>query len=377
MISPQKTAALKNLPLPLDPLLKGLECYIVGGAVRDALLDLPAGDKDWVVVGATPEQLAQRGFIPVGGDFPVFLHPKTKEEFALARTERKSGRGYKGFTFYTGVDVSLAEDLKRRDLTINAMAVDMAGQLHDPLNGYDDLTDRVLRHIGEAFTEDPVRLLRLARFAARFNDFSIDSTTAELAKQLVQNGEVDTLVAERVWQELHKGLKTAHPMRMVQVLADCGALERVIPGLVVNGSVQQAMSCAVDQGLTTEQRFALLCHQSVDPTNIATLLRAPSNYKDLARLLPVFMAAEPHCVDAQSVAALLQQCDVLRRPERFTALLEAAQCALAFSVVHWQAYVQAFSAVDAGLIARQHAGQGNKIPQAVLAARVAALAAIF
>src|SRR5690554_2474919 len=144
-----------------DPAIAGLDVYIVGGAVRDELLGLPDSDRDWVVVGATPEAMSRRGFIPVGGDFPVFLHPKTKEEFALARTERKSGRGYKGFTFYTGVDVSLADDLRRRDLTVNALAVDIQGQLHDPLNGYQDLKDKVLRHIGEAFIEDPVRLLRL------------------------------------------------------------------------------------------------------------------------------------------------------------------------------------------------------------------------
>src|SRR5690606_24883445 len=181
-----------------DPLLEGLEVYIVGGAVRDALLGLPAGDRDWVVVGSTPEEMAARGFIPVGGDFPVFLHPRSKEEFALARTERKSGRGYKGFIFHTGKDVTLEDDLRRRDLTINAIAQRPDGSLVDPCGGLKDLQARVLRHVGEAFSEDPVRLLRLGRFAARFHQFSIAPETLALAIQLVESGEVDALVPERV-----------------------------------------------------------------------------------------------------------------------------------------------------------------------------------
>lgn len=365
---------LQNLFPPKDPLLEGLECYVVGGAVRDALLGLPAGDRDWVVVGATPEQLAQRGFIPVGGDFPVFLHPKTKEEFALARTERKSGKGYKGFTFYTGVDVSLADDLRRRDLTINALAVDAQGQLHDPLQGYNDLAQRTLRHIGEAFIEDPVRLLRLARFAARFADFSIAEQTAELAKQLVENGEVDALVPERVWQELHKGLLTAHPMRMMQVLDECGALGRVMPGLMLNHSVEAALACAVQTELSTEQRFALLCYQSPEPEQLAVQLRAPTAYKELARLLPLFMRGVSEAVSIEDIANLLQRCDVLRRPERFDQVLDAASCAFAFNRAQWGRYAAAFKKVDAGAIAKAHVGQGKQIPAAVWQARLQALA---
>src|SRR5690606_24484336 len=179
------------MSLPDDPVVEGLEVYVVGGAVRDALLGLPAGDRDWVVVGATPEAMAARGFTPVGGDFPVFLHPQTHEEYALARTERKSGRGYKGFVFHAGREVTLDEDLRRRDLTVNAIARAPDGALVDPLNGVQDLQARVLRHTGPAFVEDPVRLLRLARFAARFHDFSIAPETMALCRTLVDNGEVD------------------------------------------------------------------------------------------------------------------------------------------------------------------------------------------
>jgi tRNA nucleotidyltransferase/poly(A) polymerase len=190
----------------LDEAVAGLDVYVVGGAVRDGLLGLPAGDRDWVVVGATPQEMSRRGFIPVGGDFPVFLHPRSKEEYALARTERKSGRGYKGFTFYTGVDVTLEDDLRRRDLTINAIARRPDGVLVDPLNGQADIRARVLRHVGQAFAEDPVRLLRLARFAARFDAFSIAPETMALCRRLVAEGEVDARVPERVWREVAKGL---------------------------------------------------------------------------------------------------------------------------------------------------------------------------
>lgn len=370
------------LPTPPDPLLNGLDCYVVGGAVRDALLELPAGDRDWVVVGATPEQMSERGFIPVGGDFPVFLHPKTKEEFALARTERKSGRGYQGFTFYTGTDVSLADDLARRDLTINAMAIDVEGQLHDPLNGYADLQAQLLQHINGAFVEDPVRLLRLARFAARFYDFTITPNTMQLAQQLVHNGEVDALVPERVWQELHKGLNTKHPMRMLRVMAESGALARVIPNLLINEAVTQAVQCGVQHSLKTEQLFALLCHQSPEPAEIANHLRAPTPYKDLARLLPLFIEQNTQATSAEDIAQLLQRCDVLRRPQRFTLLLDTANCVPTLcrnrampALTAWPAYAAAFTSVDAGAIAKAYASkdESKKISEAIWAARVKAV----
>lgn len=374
-LSDTQQQALQALFGPQDPLLAGLDCYVVGGAVRDALLGLKAGDKDWVVVGATPEQLAQRGFIPVGGDFPVFLHPRTKEEFALARTERKSGRGYQGFTFYTGVDVTLEADLQRRDLTINAMAVDAQGQLHDPLHGYADLQARVLRHVGDAFIEDPVRLLRLARFAARFSDFSIAPTTMQFATVLVENGEVDALVPERVWQELHKALATEQPLRMMAVLAQCGALTRILPGLVLNTQIEQAMTQAVQQGLTTAQRLALLLWQS--PTRLALVkqLRTPAAYVDLVRLVPLFIEQLQSDLSAEQVAQALQQMDVLRRPERFESVLQAAACAIPLDIEQWRQWAHAFCAVDAGAIAKHYAGQGAAIPQAIWQARLAAISA--
>ena len=206
-----------------------MQVYVVGGAVRDALLGRPSDDHDHVVVGSTPEAMLAQGFKPVGKDFPVFLHPETHEEYALARTERKTAPGYHGFTFHTAPEVTLEEDLARRDLTINAMARDTAGRVIDPFNGQGDLAARVLRHVGPAFAEDPVRILRLARFAARFTDFSVASETVALMQDMVAGGEVDHLVAERVWQELAKGLMEDKPSRMFEVLRECGALARLLP----------------------------------------------------------------------------------------------------------------------------------------------------
>lgn len=208
-----------------------MRTYLVGGAVRDRLLGRPGGDRDWVVVGATPQQMTDLGFRPVGRDFPVFLHPDTGEEHALARTERKSGRGYHGFTVYAAPEVTLEDDLVRRDLTVNAMAQDEDGTVIDPHGGQRDLADRVLRHVSPAFAEDPVRILRLARFAARFADFTVADETLALMRQMVDEGEVDHLVAERVWQELARGLMEARPSRMFAVLRDCGALARLLPEL--------------------------------------------------------------------------------------------------------------------------------------------------
>ncbi len=376
-LSTLQRQALMALVQRTDPLLEGLDCYVVGGAVRDTLLQLPVGDRDWVVVGATPEQLAQRGFIPVGGDFPVFLHPRTKEEFALARTERKSGRGYKGFTFYTGQDVSLADDLVRRDLTINAMALDTLGQFHDPLHGYADIQQRCLRHVGQAFAEDPVRLLRLARFAARFSDFTIAPETLDLAQHLVASGEVDALVPERVWQELHKGLQTGAPVRMVQVLAQCGALSRVLPGLVWNEAATQALTCAVQRQLDLAQRFALLCIQSPNPEQLADHIRAPSAFKDLARLLPLFLKSAAGPLNAVTVANTLQRLDSLRKPERFALVVQAAQCVVPTDLTPWLQAAQCFASVDAGVIAQAHQGQPKSIPEVIWAARLDALSAIF
>lgn len=360
----------RNTPTA-DPALEGLNAYVVGGVVRDDLLNLPCGDRDWVVVGATPEDMAARGFIPVGGDFPVFLHPRTKEEFALARTERKSGRGYKGFTFYTGTDVTLEDDLRRRDLTINAIARHADGTLVDPCGGVADLEARVLRHVGEAFSEDPVRLLRLARFAARFPDFSIAPETLALARQLVESGEVDALVAERVWQETAKGLMTERPGRMFEVLQHTGALSRVMPQLVFTPQVGEALRRAHEHGLPLASRYAILCHRSTDVVGLGATLRAPGECTAYAQLLRE-MLPQLDTDDPETALALIERCDVLRKPERFQDLLQACSCVRPFDAAAWRRRADAVRSVDAGAIARGCADR-SRIPQAVRAARLLAL----
>jgi len=368
-----------------DAATAGLDVYVVGGAVRDDLLGLPAGDRDWVVVGATPEAMAARGFIPVGGDFPVFLHPQTKEEYALARTERKSGRGYKGFTFYTGADVTLEQDLTRRDLTVNAIARAPDGRLIDPLDGQADVRARVLRHVGDAFVEDPVRLLRLARFAARFHDFSIAPETMALARRLVEEGEVDALVPERVWREVAKGLDAARPGRMFEVLRDSGALPRVMPGLVFNDEVARYLACAVQRGLSLAARFALLCMASAEPEPIGRHVRAPSDCVDYARLLPQVVAvlraetdagAAKPVPPAQGWLDLIERCDGLRKPDRFLGLIDAALCVLeGVDVQAWGRRLQAVRGIDAGAIAKACKGRPEQIKAALREARLKALAA--
>ncbi|MFC4201971.1 tRNA CCA-pyrophosphorylase [Candidimonas humi] len=355
----------------------GLDVYIVGGAVRDALLGLPAGDRDWVVVGSTPEEMATRGFIPVGGDFPVFLHPDSKEEYALARTERKSGRGYKGFVFHAGRDVTLGEDLRRRDLTVNAIARAADGRLVDPLDGQADLRARVLRHVGDAFVEDPVRLLRLARFAARFDDFTVAPETMELARRLVRDGEVDALVPERVWKEMAKGLATQHPSRMFEVLEAATALQRVLPGLVFDAEVARGVDIAARVGLPVAARFALLLRCSAQPAELARHVKAPAHCVDCARLLPVVLAADGGAARArgpQDWLALMERCDALRKPQRFIDLLEAAACVELVDVAAWRARLDAVQAVDAGSIAKSSGPDARQIQAAVRAARLAALA---
>lgn len=365
-----------------DPRLKGLDVYVVGGAVRDALLGQQPGDYDWVVVGAAPEDLAARGFTPVGGDFPVFLHPVTHEEFALARTERKSGRGYKGFTFHTGVDVTLTDDLQRRDLTVNAIAWSPFQGFVDPLNGMHDLHQRVLRHVGQAFVEDPVRLLRLARFAARFPEFTIAPETHALACQLVSSGEVDALVPERVWRELGKGLMTQAPVRMFQVLQATGALERVMPGFMFDEKVQAAeLASAVGSGSPLPGRFALACRLSPDPAAIARHVRAPSECVDQARLLPqvVLLLASGAVVGTSVrnpplVLGRFEALDVFRKPERFQALIQAAGCVVqGVDALFFERLVAAVRAIDAGALARSAAGEPQRIRELLRAARLEVL----
>lgn len=366
-----------------DTATEGLDVHVVGGAVRDALLGVAAGDRDWVVVGASPEDMVQRRFTPVGGDFPVFLHPRTHEEFALARTERKVSKGYRGFTFHAGPDVTLEEDLQRRDLTVNAMAVSREGQLTDPWQGRADLQARLLRHVGPAFVEDPVRILRLARFAARFTEFSVADETLELCRRMVASGEVDALVPERVWREVSRGLVEAQPARLFEVLISVGALERVVPEwhaawLGDQNEWQRVLQLVSSEAADVPRRYALLATVVDDIDSVRQRLRVPNECADLARIMHVWRdwvaAGAEH--DPAARLALIERCDGLRRPERFVVGVElAARCWPEACVpAIWLQSLAAVQAVDAGEIARRLSGRGPEIRDAVKRARLAALA---
>ena len=398
-----------------------MQTYIVGGAVRDELLGRPNADRDYVVVGATPEAMLAQGFRPVGKDFPVFLHPETHEEYALARTERKTGRGYHGFAFRAAPDVTLEDDLARRDLTINAMAKAADGRLIDPFDGQRDLQARVLRHVGPAFAEDPVRILRLARFAARFSDFSVAPETLALMRGMVADGEVDHLVAERVWQELAKGLMEDKPSRMIEVLRDCGALARLLPEVDKLFGVPQRADyhpevdtgihtlMVVDQsarrGFVLPVRFSALTHdlgKAETPADIlprhlgheersvrlteqlCARLRVPNDCRDLALLMARYHGNVHRAGDlkASTLVMLFEKTDALRRPERFRQLLEACLCDYT-GRLGWEdraydspqrllAALAAVNAVPAGEIAAACSDKG-KIPERIHAARVRAV----
>jgi tRNA nucleotidyltransferase (CCA-adding enzyme) len=307
-----------------------MRSYVVGGAVRDALLGLPVKDHDHVVVGATPEQMIKAGFRAVGKDFPVFLHPKTHEEYALARTERKTAPGYHGFVFHAAPDVTLEQDLVRRDLTINAMAQGDDGVIVDPLGGRRDLEARLFRHVSDAFAEDPVRILRIARFAARLPEFRVADETNALMRRMVDEGEVDALVPERVWQELARGLMEIKPSRMLAVLRDCGALERILPEIDTNAQLMRVVDAAAEQDHPLEVRFAVLMHDldmaTVD--RVAKRLKVPNECRDLA-----VMTAREHALlrrarelDAEAIVTLFERSDAFRKPERFAQMLLAAAC---------------------------------------------------
>jgi tRNA nucleotidyltransferase (CCA-adding enzyme) len=308
-------------------------CYAVGGCVRDELLGRPVSDRDWVVVGATPQAMVEAGFRPVGRDFPVFLHPHTGEEYALARTERKSAPGYHGFSFHAAPDVTLEQDLARRDLTINAMAREAApaadgaplGRLIDPFGGERDLRARVLRHVSPAFAEDPVRLLRVARFAARFDGFTVAPETRALLRRLVDDGEVDALVPERVWQEIARGLMERHPRRMLAVLHDCGALPHLLPGVPADERRLRMLDHAAGVDAPLPVRFGLLVHGA---PAAAAALKAPAECQALGALLEREATAidRATAVDAAARLALIERCDAIRRPERFAQLLLAREC---------------------------------------------------
>ncbi len=406
-----------------------MKTYLVGGAVRDALMGVNGSDRDWVVVGGTPDALVAQGYQPVGKDFPVFLHPDTHEEYALARTERKTARGYHGFTVYASPDVTLEQDLARRDLTINAIAQDEFGQRIDPYGGERDIAAKVLRHVTDAFREDPVRILRVARFAARFPDFTVDPETVVLMREMVADGEVDALVSERVWQELSRGLMGVKPSRMLQVLRDCGALQRLLPEVDKLYGVPQRAEYhpEIDTGIHLEMvldasarmnapldvRFACLCHDLGKGTTPADVLprhigheqrsekltralctrwRVPVACKELAELV-----AREHGnihqslgFGAEAVLRLLVRCDALRRPERFLLALQACECdARGRLGKEDEAYaqgprlallLQAAQSVDSAAVSAQALQDGLKGPAVgarVDAARVAAIAAVL
>lgn len=408
-----------------------MKMYQVGGAVRDRLLQRPFHDTDWVVVGATPQEMTAKGFTPVGKDFPVFLHPRTHEEYALARTERKSGMGYRGFVVHTSPDVTLEEDLARRDLTVNAIAAPAdwtgIGAVFDPYNGQADLQAKVLRHVTDAFREDPVRILRVARFAARFHDFSVAPETQQLMREMVEAGEADHLVPERVWQEISRGLMSAKPSRMFEVLRACGALKVLLPELDRLWGVPQRaeyhpevdtgvhammvldMAAQLDAPLTV--RFACLCHDLGKGTTPADMLprhigheqrsaqllksvcerwRVPNDCKELADIV-----AREHgnihrslALNAAALVRLYERCDAIRKPERFAQALWACECdargRLGFEERPYPqrerlwSGLQAALAVDTATAAKTAAERGLKgkaIGEAVAAVRVHAVAA--
>ena len=358
-----------------------MQIYTVGGWVRDQLLGRPhtQGDRDWVVVGSTPDQILALGFRPVGRDFPVFLHPQTHEEYALARTERKSAPGYRGFVVHAAPDVTLEQDLGRRDLTINAMALDAAGNLVDPFGGQRDLQARVLRHVGPAFVEDPVRILRLARFAARFPDFSIAPETLALARSIVQQGEADALVPERAWQELSRGLMEARPARMVEVLGQCGLLERWAAPLDGRPEVLAALDRAADRQLSLPARFAILASSLPSTQALDALLgrlRADQDSVQQARLLLELRAGLECAGTAAERLQVLERSDAIRRPERFELLLVAFEVLTGSSADAWRSALAAVRGIDAGAIAARHDDDPAAIGRALREARLAQLSAL-
>jgi tRNA nucleotidyltransferase (CCA-adding enzyme) len=375
-----------------------VQIYSVGGAVRDELLGLPVKDRDYVVVGATAEEMVSLGFKPVGKDFPVFLHPRTQEEYALARTERKTAPGYKGFVIHADVGVTLEEDLLRRDLTMNAIARAEDGSYIDPFGGRNDIRAHVFRHVSDAFSEDPVRILRVARFAARFTAFNVAPTTLLLMQKMVEDGEVDALVPERVWQEVSRGLTEQQPARMFDVLAQCHALSHIIPEVAAVWTTNKTdhlpstlNQLPVDWSL--QRRFAALALLCTNDGDVATRigiaeqlserLKVPRECRDLAvmavRERDVVSVATS--LNAEELVNVLMRCDGLRKPQRFedmlVLLVQVYQ--ITNADMDGQAHVlrqalRVLMGVDAGAIALTCKDQPQTIPDAVHAARVNAMA---
>lgn len=364
-----------------------MKFYRVGGCVRDALLgedrrrrgDLDAAletDRDWVVVGGTAEEMLARGFRPVGKDFPVFLHPETNEEYALARTERKTAPGYRGFVFHAAPDVTLEADLARRDLTINAMALDEDGRLIDPHNGARDLRAGILRHVGKAFVEDPVRILRLARFAARFPEFRVAPETAALVGEMVRNGEADALVPERVMQEISRGLMERRPSRMLDVLSASGLIGRLYGELEDLPRAGAALDRAAERGLVLPARFAVLASACRSPRTVSDFigkLRVPQESAQLARLLVELRDTLAGAEASSTIVDTLERSDAFRRPERFELLLQAFEATHRESADRLRKALQAAADVDAGALASLHHYDPAEIPRAVRQARVVAV----
>ena len=380
-----------------------MKVWKVGGAVRDALLGRPVSDIDWVVTGATPEAMLAAGYTPVGRDFPVFLHPDTKQEYALARTERSTAPGYHGFVFHADASVTLEDDLQRRDLTINAMAQDASGAITDPYGGQRDLKAKLLRHVSPAFTEDPVRILRIARFAARFGDFEVAPETQSLMCDMVRSGEVDALVAERVWQELSRGLMEAHPSRMFDVLHDCGALARLLPAVdadwrpvgVNGGPLRNAIDLSAQRAAPLAVRFAVLTHRLGQPSSatrstpsaLQTLCerwRVPSECREVADAVVRERDAVQNSatMSAERLVSLLDRLDAWRRRERLELILMACDCIARSDATDTMSVGQhshhrlrqalsRAAAVDAGAAARRAMAQGLSGPDIATAVHVA------
>ncbi|WP_049256117.1 multifunctional CCA addition/repair protein [Neisseria bacilliformis] len=397
-----------------------METYLVGGAVRDALLGLEVKDRDWVVVGSDARTLLSQGYKPVGRDFPVFLHPLTREEFALARTERKTGKGYSGFSCYAAPDVTLEQDLMRRDLTINAMAQDADGRIIDPFGGQADLRGKILRHVSPAFAEDPVRILRTARFAARYG-FAVAPETMSLMRGMVESGEARALVPERVWKELARGLMEDHPERMIEVLRKCGALKVVLPEVdALFGVPQRAdyhpeidsgihtlltLRRAAALGLTLPERYAALLHDlgkartpaeilprhhghdlaGVEPVQaVNTRLRVPKACAELAESVCRWhiMLHSVKTLRGKTVLNVLQRTDAFRRPKRFRMMLnvcladtqgrQGKENEAYPQSAHWLALLEAADSVDAAAVIseRKHKCKPGWIPEAIRLARL-------
>ena len=371
-----------------------MKIYAVGGAIRDSLMGLPMHDIDYVVVGSSVEEMLAKGFRPVGKDFPVFLHPETQAEYALARTERKTGKGYKGFHFYADPSVTLEQDLQRRDLTINAMAQEVAadgtliGPILDPYNGQQDLAAKIFRHVSDAFAEDPLRLLRIARFAARFPEFVVADETMLALKAIVKAGELTVLSAERIWQELAKGLVAKKPMHMFQVLLDTGASKNILPlqlsGLLANEDFRKKLNIHLDEvGHDLDERCAILLMQltASEIRSWADCVRMPIETRDFSEIfseLILLMNKSPSSFDAVNVLAWFNRADVWRKPDRGQALLNLAQ-KIGFQVVPLIQAMRDAQALNTAQViagvAAQDRSNGERIGSAFEVARLAAISA--